>query len=68
MLIEITSFSLNPNGSMSFNFRETLNEGGNLDTQINIPQEDTWAILDSMGDPTKTIIGLLTEIALTYKK
>jgi hypothetical protein len=66
--MEVTSFSLNPDGSMSFNFRETLNEGGNLDTQINIPQEDTWGILDSIGDPTKTLIALLTEIAITYKK
>ncbi len=68
MLIEITSFSLNPDGTMSFIIREELKYGGNSDIYIEIPQEDTWTILGAIGDSSKTLIGLLTEIALTYKK
>ena len=62
--MEITSFSLNPNGTLSVNTRESTQEG-NLDNSILLSIEQTDTFLNSTCDGTKTVLDIFKQLVFT---
>lgn len=65
--MEILSFSLNPNGILSINIRESSVDG-NSDNYINLTVEQTNIALGEVSETSRSLFDIIVDLIILYKK